>query len=137
MPGWDNLVTLSMSRLLLRSIRRSKCFKKSAPSMGTGTAAIKNFQLKWRLSPKSMFINLVPYVWIFVLFAANSSNASGCNFSEFLGIGTQETSDPESTKNFKCDLLSKTYKRRDLKATGTSVAEMLMSIADFSFPSPL
>ena len=45
-----------------------------------------------------------------------------------------ETSDPESTRNFKCDFLSKTYRRQDLLAIGNDVAEICISIAEFSFP---
>ena len=45
-----------------------------------------------------------------------------------------ETSDLESTRNFKCDFLSKTYRQHDLLAIGRDVAEICISIAESSFP---
>ncbi|GFT27577.1 hypothetical protein NPIL_65511 [Nephila pilipes] len=70
------------------------------------------------------------------LMAAVSCMGSGTNFLFVLETGKHDTSDPESMRNFILVFRSKIWRRPDCGAIETSAAEILASIALFSFPKP-
>lgn len=110
----------SIRTMFLRSTRSSKCAKKSAPIIAWLTSADRKLHVNFRLSPRSVEMNFVPYDLIAVPLAACSRNDIGPEIFSLLDAGTIDTSEPVSMRNRRPLVLSNNKRRRLEKTPPTS-----------------
>jgi hypothetical protein len=102
---------LSFNLLFLTSIKRSYFLSRSEPIIGDCTSAMTKIQRIGRRRPRFKVIDLLPYVLICELLAANSLKKHGLfPFSREVG-GMTEMSAPVSMRKSLPDDLSVTNKR--------------------------